>query len=136
MRRRPASVDPILIGAVVQLLSIAVGVLAMGLLAQIDYHAWQRYSLIVLLGAIALLLIVLLPGFGMSAYGSSRWLRFVPFFQVQPSELIKLALVLYMADWLARKGKRVGEFFYCSLPFLIILAVVCALVVIEPDFGT
>jgi cell division protein FtsW len=119
-----------------QLSSIAVGVVAMVFLSKIDYHQWQRFCLPILLLGIVGLVVVLIPGLGITSYGSSRWLRIVPFFQVQPSEYIKLALVIYMANWLASKGSHVGEFFSSSLPFLIILVVICGLVVVEPDFGT
>jgi cell division protein FtsW len=119
-----------------QLIWIGIGALVMVILARVDYRLWQRYSFIILLIGIGLLVLVLVPGYGTRSYGSARWIKPVPFFQIQPSELIKLALVLYMADWLASKGKRVGEFFQSSLPFLIILSIVCGLVVVEPDFGT
>jgi cell division protein FtsW len=115
---------------------IIAGLVVMAVLARVDYRRWQRYSLGFLLLGVVLLALVLIPGLGTRSYGSARWLQPLPFFQVQPSEFIKLALVIYMADWLARKNKRVGDFFYCSLPFLIVLGVVCALVVAEPDFGT
>jgi cell division protein FtsW len=118
-----------------QIAAIGVGLGALVVLALIDYHRWQRFSALILLIGCALLIVVLLPGFGGRAYGSSRWIR-LPLFQLQPSELIKPALVLYMADWLASKGTRVREFKHCSLPFLIVLGAVCGLVVIEPDFGT
>ena len=118
-----------------QIVAIGIGLTAMVVLALIDYHRWQRYSGLILVAGGVLLLIVLIPGIGGRAYGSSRWIR-LPFFQLQPSELIKVALVLYMAHWLASKGNRVREFKHCSLPFLIILGVVCTLVVLEPDFGT
>jgi cell division protein FtsW len=119
-----------------QLIWIALGVVAMSILARLDYHRWQRFSLLGLLLGIGLLTLVLIPELGVRNYGSARWIRVGPLFQLQPSEFIKLALVLYMADWLARKGTRVGEFLYSSLPFLIILCVICGLVVVEPDFGT
>lgn len=118
-----------------QIVAIGIGLTAMVVLALIDYHRWQRYSALILLAGGVLLVIVLIPGIGGRAYGSSRWIR-LPFFQLQPSELIKPALVLYMAHWLASKGNKVREFKHCSLPFLIILGVLCTLVVIEPDFGT
>jgi cell division protein FtsW len=119
-----------------QLIWIALGVVALAILARLDYHRWQRFSLLGLLIGIALLALVLIPELGVRSYGSARWIRVGPLFQLQPSELIKLALVMYMADWLARKGKRVGEFLSSSLPFTIILSVICGLVVVEPDFGT
>jgi cell division protein FtsW len=119
-----------------QLFSIGIGLALMWLLAHIDYQRWRRLSVIVLAVGIVLLALVLHPSLGMNAYGSSRWIKPLPFFQFQPSEFIKLALVVYMADWLARKGRRVGEFTHTSLPFLIVLGLVCTLVVVEPDFGT
>ena len=118
------------------LLSIGLGLGLMWVLAHINYQRWRRLSVLTLGLGIVLLAIVLHPSLGMNAYGSSRWIRPVPFVQFQPSEFIKVALVVYMADWLARKGRRVGEFGHTSLPFLIVLGVVCALVVAEPDFGT
>jgi cell division protein FtsW len=118
-----------------QITWIVIGLGVMFVLSRIDYHRWRKYTLLFLLAGIVLLVLVLVPSLGMTSYGSSRWLK-LPLFQLQPSELIKLLLVLYMADWLAAKGTRVGEFFHSSLPFLIVQIVVCTLVVVEPDFGT
>lgn len=119
-----------------QLLWIALGLVTMLALSRIDYHRWQRYTVVFLLLGILLLAVVLIPGLGQRSYGASRWLRLSSLVQVQPSEVIKLLMVLYMADWLASKGKRVGEFMASSLPFLVVQAAVLSLVVIEPDFGT
>jgi cell division protein FtsW len=55
---------------------------------------------------------------------------------IQPSELAKIAVVIYMADWLARKGRGVSRFTHGSIPFLIILSVIAGLVLVEPDMGT
>jgi cell division protein FtsW len=118
-----------------QVISAGIGLVVMTILARIDYRLWRSFSLIALLVTVALLVAVLMPGVGVAAGGSSRWVK-LPVVQLQPSELIKLVLVLYMADWLARKGSRVAEFWASSVPFLIILGLVCALVVAEPDFGT
>jgi cell division protein FtsW len=119
-----------------QLFSIGIGLVLMWLLAHVDYQRWRRLSVVILAVGVVLLALVLHPSLGMNAYGSSRWIKPLPFFQFQPSEFIKLAMVVYMADWLARKGRRVGEFSHTSLPFLIVLGLVCTLVVVEPDFGT
>lgn len=119
-----------------QLLWIGLGLTAMFVLSRIDYHRWQRYTVVFLLLGILLLAAVLVPGIGQRSYGASRWLRLSGLLQVQPSEVIKLLMVLYMADWLASKGKRVSEFMASSLPFLVVQAVVCSLVVVEPDLGT
>ena len=118
-----------------QVISAAVGLLVMAVLASINYRVWRGFSLIAMIVTAALLVAVLVPGIGIASGGSSRWIK-LPIVQLQPSELIKLVLVLYMADWLASKGSRVAEFWASSVPFLIMLGMICALVVAEPDFGT
>ena len=108
----------------------------MFVLARIDYHHWQRFSLLICWCCVGA------AGRGAGARPRASQLRLdragcaLGPFQIQPSELDQAALVLYMADWLARKGKRVGEFTTGSLPFVIILGLVCFLVMIEPDLGT
>ncbi len=113
------------------------GVICMGLVARSDYHHWRRFSLIGMALAIISLIVVLVPGIGVINYGAQRWIALPgPLPPVQPSEFAKLALVLYMSDWLARKGKRVGEFTYGAVPFVIVLGGVAGLVMLEPDLGT
>jgi cell division protein FtsW len=68
-------------------------------------------------------------------YGAQRWLKLGPV-QVQPSELAKLAIILYLADWLARRGSLVGNFLKGMLPFAIIVGIVACLVLVQPDLGT
>src|SRR5207248_11592053 len=70
-----------------------------------------------------------------SSYGAVRWLRF-GWIQVQPSEIAKLAIMLYLADWLARRRSLVGGFFNGLLPFAIIVGIVATLVEVQPDLGT
>jgi cell division protein FtsW len=88
-----------------------------------------------MLMCICLLVLVLVPGLGATNYGAMRWLRVGPG-QLQPSEIAKLGLILYLADWLARRGQRVGDFMNGLLPFAIIVGVVAALVEVQPDLGT
>ena len=75
-------------------------------------------------------------GLGVNRYGSARWLELGPLPDIQPSEFAKLAIVVYMADWLARKGANVSKLGQGSIPFVIILGLVASLVLIEPDLGT
>ena len=81
-------------------------------------------------------MLVLVPGLGMVQYGSARWLKLGPLPSFQPSEFAKIAVVIYMADWLARKGRGVSRFTHGSIPFLIILSIIAGLVIVEPDMGT
>src|SRR5207248_9101993 len=81
-------------------------------------------------------LLVIVLKFGTNIYGASRWLALGPFFSFQPSELTKLVLALYIADWLARKGKQVATFLYGLAPFVILIGLILGLVLLENDMGT
>jgi cell division protein FtsW len=119
-----------------QIAWVGIGGAGMLLAARIDYRRWRSFSLVFLLLVVGLLLLVLLPGLGTSSYGSVRWIRLGPFLQVQPSELAKLAIALYLSDWLARRGNLVRHFGNGMLPFVIIVTIVATLVELQPDLGT
>jgi cell division protein FtsW len=116
-----------------QLLSALFGIIVMLITMRIDYRHWRRISLIGMVIALPLLVLVLF--IGTTVYGASRWIVFGPF-SFQPSELTKLALALYIADWLARKGKQVGTFIYGLAPFVILVGLILGLVLLEKDMGT
>ena len=115
---------------------------AIGLAAM---HALSRRGLslltpklvnLLLLGSFGLLLIVLVPGFGLQVNGARRWFAAGPI-QFQPSELMKLALVLYAARYLADHEKRLhGGFKQAIAPLGLVAGPACALIVFEPDLGT
>lgn len=101
----------------------------------VDYRRLQPLARLgVLLAAVALI-VVLIPGLGRQVGGARRWFRLGEF-SVQPAELAKLAVIIYLADLLARKGKAVTSFRHGFLPGLLIVAVVVALVLAQPDLGT
>ena len=116
-----------------QLLWVIIGIPVMLITMRIDYRRWRRFSLIGLLIVVPMLILVL--KFGTTTYGASRWFR-LGFASFQPSEFAKLVLALYIADWLARKGKQVGTFLYGLAPFIIFLGVILGLVLLENDMGT
>ena len=113
----------------------AVGVLALLLTSRMRYQVWQRLAMPFLGLSIALLALVLHPAAGVSAYGSSRWIS-VGTVTVQPSELAKLALIVFTAAVLARKWDRIDEIKQLALPLLPLVLVVCGMVMLQPDFGT
>jgi cell division protein FtsW len=117
-----------------ELLWVVLGVVAMIVTMQVDYRFWRRLSLVGMVIILPLLVIVL--KFGVNVYGASRWLAFGSFFSFQPSELTKLVLALYIADWLARKGNKVGTFLYGLAPFVLLVGLVLGLVLLENDMGT
>ncbi len=117
-----------------ELMWLILGLVAMLVTMRVDYRHWRRFSLIGML--IILPLLVLVLKFGLNAYGASRWLALGSFFSFQPSEMAKLVLALYIADWLARKGNQVGTFLYGLAPFIILVGIVLGLVLLENDLGT
>ncbi|PIR57396.1 MAG: putative lipid II flippase FtsW [Parcubacteria group bacterium CG10_big_fil_rev_8_21_14_0_10_41_35] len=119
-----------------QLIALIIGAIAGYVAYKIDYHAWEQWSLILLLGSFVLLILVLIPGFAVSGQGAQRWLN-LGFFAFQPSELVKLTLILYMSAWLSERGPHiVGSLKGGFVPFVSVLAVLAILIILEPDLGT
>ena len=102
----------------------------------LDYHLLRRLSVPFLVIVVALLVAVLATHLSHSAYGAQRWLKLGPLPTLEPSELAKLALILYYADWLSRRREVIRDFASGTLPFGIITSGVCAMVVLQPDLGT
>lgn len=114
-----------------QVLWAAVGLIAMAVVARMDYHRWQLYTLPLLaLSSIALLVVLVL---GSDVFGARRW-----FFggSVQPSELMKIGLIVYVAYWLSTKGDEVKRVTYGLVPFSALVGTVTALIMLQPDFST
>jgi len=95
----------------------------------------RRLVNLLLFGSFALLLLVLVPGFGVRINGARRWFAAGPI-QFQPSEVMKLALVLYVARFLADHPKRMRGFRQAIAPIALVAGPACLLVVVEPDLGT
>ncbi len=117
------------------LMYLAVGFVAMFFVMMIDYRVLARYSKPILLFAIGLLTLVLIPRIGKEVYGARRWLN-VFGIGFQPSEFAKLAILIYVSDFLARKGKDVKNFFVGFIPMICVLGVICFLILKQPDLGT
>lgn len=118
-----------------QLLWCAVGLVLMLVVALQDHRSFRRWALPLLFLGLAGLVLVLLPHLGVMVKGARRWLR-IGLLTVQPAELAKVGVVLYLARYLARKGDRVGDFRWGFLPPLVVVGVILALIVVEPDLGT
>ncbi|HAS83255.1 MAG TPA: putative lipid II flippase FtsW [Verrucomicrobia bacterium] len=114
---------------------LLVAVLAGVLVAYLDYHVWQRLVYPLAFVTILLLVLVLIPGIGTEINGSSRWLRFGGM-GFQPSELAKLLVIVGMSVYMSRFGHRSGEFKLGFFYPILAMGAVCALVALEPDYGT
>ena len=104
------------------------------LFSRLRYAALQKFALPILVASVALLAAVWIPGIGVRVGGAQRWIH-LPGFNVQPSEIAKLALVLFSAMLLTRKGNRVREFVPGVLPLLTVGGVLVLLLLAQPDYG-
>ncbi len=118
-----------------QLVAAGMGLLVMAAAMKLGYRRLARLAYPFLIVAFVSLVLVLIPGIGSSAGGARRWIRF-PGFSIQPAELTKLAWVVYLAYSLAKKREKVATFSIGFLPHLGLAAVLIALCMKQPDFGT
>lgn len=112
-----------------------VGIIVWWILQKVDYHMWKRIATFVLGIGVVLLIAVLIPGIGVEAGGAKRWIG-IAGQTLQASEIMKFALVVYLAYWFERKGKKITDFYSTFLPFVLIIGLVFLLVMQEPDMGT
>lgn len=112
------------------------GIVAMVIMMRVDYRWLRVVSVPLFLIAIASLLLVFVPGLNKVVGGSARWLVIGPLPAVHPAEFMKLALVIYLAHWFAKRGSAIHGFWSGTVPFLAIAAPVTVLVLLEPDLGT
>jgi cell division protein FtsW len=116
------------------------GILALVLLMRTDYRHLRLVSVPGYALALLLLVLVLLPAMGpiqpIEVGNAARWLKIGGLPSFHPAEIAKLALVIYLAHWLASQGSRVGSLFHGMVPFLLIVGPAIVLVALEPDLGT
>ncbi|HWC51180.1 MAG TPA: putative lipid II flippase FtsW [Nitrospira sp.] len=118
-----------------QIAWLGFGVLLMHLTSRIDYQLWKRLSIPILIGMVVLLVMVLIPSLGVAAKGARRWLRW-GLISIQPAEMVKLVLVIYLAAYLAKKADTLTVFRTGLLPVLVVVGILSGLVLLEPDLGT
>ena len=111
------------------------GALALWLALRVDYRRLEGLVVPLLLVAGVLLVLVLVPPLGQAINGTRRWIRLGPV-SFQPAELAKLALVVYLAAFLARRRDALGDFRRGLLPPLAVAGVLAALVLAQPDLGS
>ena len=123
-----------------QLIWSGLGIVALAIMSRVDYRYLRMVSVPLLVIAVGLLVVDLLPANGLihaiEVGGSARWVQIGGLPGMHPAELTKLALVVYLAHWLAKRGGEAGSLFKGMIPFLVIVGPIIALVAAEPDLGT
>lgn len=117
-----------------QVMWLAVGAAGFALAMRVDHERWRRFAPVAMYASVGLLFAVLVPGIGVRASGASRWLG-TSSLQIQPSEIAKMALVVFAADVLDRRAAK-GDWKFQTAPVLAVLGITVLLVMAQPDMGT
>lgn len=118
-----------------QMAWLAVGFLLLHLGSRTDYMVWQKLAWPLLGLTILLLILVLVPSIGSMVKGARRWIKLGPI-SMQPAEMAKLIVVLYLAAYVTKKEGRLDSFWHGLLPPLLVVGVVGGLILRQPDLGT
>lgn len=117
-----------------QMIWATVGIIGMFIFSKIDYRRIALSSPILMIISTILLVLVRVPGIGSNKNGSWRWFNFGPF-SFQPSELAKIALILFLSFSLSKNSEKLNRFFTGLLPYLLVVGVIDALLYIEPHMS-
>ena len=120
-----------------QIIRVIIGFGAMYLGMRIDYHLWQRYAFWMLVAVSGLLILPLIPqlaGIG-AVKGANRWVRIFGSSTLQPSELAKFALIVFVAEECSRRRQVLSDFRHGILPIIGPVAVVLVAILLQPNFG-
>ncbi len=114
-----------------QLIWLALGAVVMIAVARIDYHLWQRWAILIMAGTLFMLGLVAIAG--SEKFGANRWIWNG---SIQPSEVAKISVVIYIAAWIASKGDKIRKISYGLLPFAILIGLVTGLILLQRDLST
>ena len=114
---------------------IIIAITGMLIMMKTDYHHLQRYSMVILIVALAGLAVVLIPEIGAKINGSRRWIR-AGIFGYQPSEFAKLAMIIFLSGYIAKNREKMATFAKGFVVPIILIGVVSLLILKQPDFGT
>lgn len=118
-----------------QLISLIIGLVGLVVAYFIDYRSWRKVSLILFLITLILLLGVFVPGIGKEFGGAHRWIG-IGNYLFQPSELVKLTFIIYLASWLEKRGEQIQQFKAGFIPFVFLTIILGFLIMSQPDLGT
>lgn len=118
-----------------QLIFAVLGIIGMFTLMNVDYWVWKKAAKILLIACFVLLVIVLIPGIGVVRGGARSWLG-IGSLGIQPSEFMKLAMILFIAKMLSEDSGRIRSFLRGLLPPLGLAGLAFGLIMLQPDLGT
>lgn len=113
---------------------VTIGLVGALFVASVPMQVWRKLALPIFIISLLLLLVVLIPGIGRTVNGARRWLPLGPI-NFQPSELMKVAMILFVAYYIERKQAYMGTFLRGLAPIVLSLGVVAGLIIMEPDLG-
>ncbi|MFA7662529.1 MAG: putative lipid II flippase FtsW, partial [Patescibacteria group bacterium] len=111
------------------------GIVVFFIASRIKYTFWKKSAFGLLIFALVLMLAVFIPGIGMTTGTANSWINIFGF-SFQPSELLKLALIIYFASFFSKSENKVDDFNNGFLPFLLVFGVSSILLILQPDIGT
>jgi cell division protein FtsW len=112
------------------------GVILFFICFHLNYQIWRHLALGLLILSLIFLVLVFVPGLELAGSRAKSWIN-LGLFSFQPSEIVKLAYILYLAQWIEKQGKeRIKDFNFGFLPFLVVLSLIMVLITLEPDMGT
>lgn len=116
--------------------SLGFGFMAWAIVGKLDYHYWKKYAVALLVLALFCSLLLVVPGLSIAKNGATRWLK-LGVISFQPAELLKLAMVVYLAVWFEKRTSDIRKLWDGLVPFGIMLLLICLLVaVLQKDLGT
>lgn len=121
--------------AVKQFSVLVLGLISMMFISKINYKRWRAGALYLLIASIVATLLVFVPGLGIEAGGAKRWISLFGF-SLQPSEFLKLAIVIYVAAWMSSFKNKITTFTYGLLPLGAVLGIAGIILLLQPDTDT
>ena len=118
-----------------QIIFIIIGIIVMNIISKIDHKFYEKKANMILFICFLLLVLVLIPGIGTIRNGSRSWFGIMGF-GIQPSELSKIGLVIFVSKYLANNEKYKRNTFKFIFPIILIIMFFFLLILLEPDFGT
>lgn len=119
-----------------QVIWAVVGTIAMLVLSRVDYKIYKKIAVILFLASIITLILVLIPGVGKGEIrGAKRWID-LGFTDFQPSELAKIAVIIFLSASLSQNYKKLESLFKGLIPYVCIIGVICVLLYLEPHYSS